>query len=94
MNQPPYPPHPPHPPHGIDRNPIKYLVLAGNYREFRNWLMDNEVHPQDALFVNNASVLWGRKFQPEETSLTVLPSFNERADAEDILQIARTRFIS
>jgi len=81
------------PTHGIDKNkdPLKYVVLAGNLREHQNWCGEKGVRPAEALFVATSQVLYGRKFNPP-TELVTVGTFYARNDAQEILEIAKSRF--
>jgi hypothetical protein len=76
--------------HGIDRNTLKYLVFAGNYRQFGLWCDDNNIAPGEALFVasrTNLLTVYG-----DEYILVRVGTFHLRPDAQDIMEEARVRF--
>lgn len=79
----PYTPH-----HGIDRGITKFVVFAGNLREFYDWQLEYKVRGEEALFVATPTTLVGRKF-PKDTAYVILGSFYGREDAQEALRLAR-----
>lgn len=77
--------------HGIDRSPIRFVVLAGNIREYRNWMAYNRVQPQETLFVSNSQILMGRKFDSLTTTFVEVGTFLSRQDAHELLAVLSTR---
>lgn len=78
----------PTPPHGIQRSPIEYVVFAGNYREFRTWLLASGVSQETALFVadkSNLTPLKGKK-----VNFVSIGSFHLRPDFKMIMEYARS----
>lgn len=86
------PPNTP-PSHGIDKNkePLKYVVLAGNMREFQIWLAENRISRNEALYVSNSQVLRARYFEPP-TKVIIVGTFHARKDSQEILAMVRTQF--
>jgi hypothetical protein len=78
--------------HGIDKNkdPLKYVVLAGNLREHQNWCADNGVRPAEALFVATSQVLYGRRFPPT-TKIIIVGTFHARNDSREIMAMVQSR---
>ena len=79
--------------HGIDKNkdPLKYVVLAGNLREHQNWCGEKGVRPAEALFVATSQILQGRTFPPT-TKAIIVGTFHARGDSREILGMAQARF--
>jgi hypothetical protein len=78
--------------HGIDRSPnqLKYLVLAGNIREFYVWQADNQVRGAEALFVSNSQMLRARKFPPT-IEVVMVGTFHLRQDHKEIMDMVKER---
>ena len=81
----------PEPKHGIQRAPLKYIVFAGNYREFRSWQLANGINGDEALFVANPANLTGLK-AGEDYHLVGIGTFHLRSDQKEIMEEAHRRF--
>lgn len=77
--------------HGIDRQPIRFVVLAGNIREYRNWCAYNGINPATALFVSSIDVLQGRQFTTQTTKFVEIGTFVHRADSREVVEVLRSR---
>jgi len=77
------------PTHGIQRHPLKYLVFAGNYRQFDLWREAQKIPEGEALFVASPSNLLGRK---GEFTLVKVGTFHLRPDAQEIMEAVRMKF--
>ena len=75
------------PPHGIERSPIKYVVFAGNYREFKVWQLENKVQDGEALFVADATNL--SSLRGKEVTFVRIGTFHLRKDFYTIMAYAR-----
>ena len=81
------------PPHGIYRNPLKFFVFAGNYREYRQWLEEKGVSPQESMFVANPENLLGYKeSEDDKATFIIVGTFHMRPDAQKIMTAARERW--
>ena len=69
---------------------VKYLVFAGNYRQFSLWAEDKSIPPEEALFVDSPANLLNR--YGEHFTLVKVGTFHLRPDAEEIMEEARVRF--
>jgi len=78
--------------HGIDRDPLKYVILAGNLREHQNWCSENGVRPAEALFVATSEILRGRSFPLSTTKIIIVGTFHARNDSREILAMVQSRF--
>lgn len=83
----------PPPRHGIDRTPIRFLVLAGNLREVHNWQDENEIPQGAALYVSGPEMLRGMQFKGDEVDVAVIGTFHLRKDAIEILDVMKTVFV-
>lgn len=77
--------------HGIDRSPVRFVVLAGNIREFRNWCVYNGITPNSALFVSSLDVLQGRQFDSQSTRFVEIGTFVHRSDSKEVVEVLRSR---
>jgi hypothetical protein len=64
----------------------KWVILAGNYREFMQWCVRNQVHPKDALFVAEPANLVGRTVHDHRWVRT--GTFLDRRDAQEVMELA------
>lgn len=76
------------PRHGIDNTPPKYIILAGNLKDFYLWQNANQIRGAEALYVATADVLRGRRY-PKATFIT-LGTFYQRPDHQEIIEVCRT----
>lgn len=76
--------------HGILRHPVKYVVFAGNFREFRVWQLASGVKNGDALFVGSLEKANLRALQNLDVKFVKLATFHLRSDAKDIMEYARS----
>lgn len=84
-------PHPhPHPSHGINRTPVKYVVLAGTIREFYNWQHQHGIKVEETFFVSHPQILMGKQWSAD-VEFVVVGTFTERKDAQEILTVLRTQ---
>lgn len=83
--------HPPTPPHGIQRRTLKYIVFAGNYREYRTWQLATGNGAEDSLFVASPTNLTSLK-AGGDYHLVFVGTFHLRSDREEIMEAARERF--
>lgn len=82
----------PPPKHGIDPASLKYVVLAGNMREFHQWQQRYQVQGGEALYVTNPHILLGRNFtENPDLRLIIIGTFHLRKDTDEILDELRTR---
>ena len=77
------------PEHGINRRPLKYLVFAGNYRQFNLWQTQCDIPPGEALFVSSPTNLLQVK---GEFLMVKVGTFHLRPDSLEIMKAARERF--
>lgn len=80
--------------HGIHRTPhtLKYLVFAGNYRQFGLWCDENNISPGEALFVAQRTNLLQLKGDDHHLIMVKVGTFHLRPDAQEIMEEARLRF--
>lgn len=84
------------PPHGIQRSTIKYVVFAGNFREFRVWQLAFGAKNGEALFVASASNLTHIEGQDQDqdqchtVTFVKVGTFHLRSDAKEIMEYARS----
>jgi hypothetical protein len=70
---------------------MKYLVFAGNYRQFKWWEEKyNTPRAGEAVYVADRSNLrnWGKK----QLTMVKVGTFHLRPDAKDIMNEAKVRF--
>ena len=79
--------------HGIDRTPIRYLVLAGSYSIYNKWKQQQEIPMGEAFYVSSAEVLRGRRFSHKEVKVVELYGFWDRKDANEIMTMIDERFL-
>lgn len=82
---------PPSSKHGIERTNLKYIVFAGNYREYRTWQLTTGNGAEDSLFVASPTNLTSLKADGDY-HLIFLGTFHLRKDREEIMEAARERF--
>jgi hypothetical protein len=81
------------PRHGIDREALRYLVFAGNMREYYQWCSDQGIPGNTALYVSNTSTLMGMKGADDDgIEFAIVGTFQQRQDAEELIDTATTRF--
>src|SRR4029079_128123 len=78
------------PSHGINRNRLKYLVFAGNYRQFHLWATDSTIQPGEALYVASPTNLRG--ISGDDIIMVKVGTFHLRPDSPQIMEEARARF--
>ncbi len=64
------------------------FVLAGNYRQFREWCRDHDVPPREARYIASADVLFGT---PQGVRYAVSGDPWTRYDYETIMDVLRVR---
>ena len=76
------------PTHGVDRHPLKYVCLAGNIREYYQWMRRHDIKEGEAMYASTPSVLHGL---PHESGITFhqVGTFELRKDALKILEVVR-----
>lgn len=70
----------------------KYFVFAGNYREFANWRNESAVKYEDAVFVNDPTVLLGLSenyLDENGATFIIIGTFHLRKDAKQLMEVAR-----
>lgn len=83
----------PNPEHGIDPQRLKYLVFAGNFREYRQWALTTGNLSGRALYVAHPENLMGLNAETNpDLKLVRIGTFHLRSDAQEILDIVRSRF--
>lgn len=67
----------------------KWVVLAGNYREYQQWCRRNVIHPRDALFVAESSNLGGRGRDLSTATWIRTGTFLDRRDVDEVMAMAK-----
>ena len=79
------------PSHGIQRRTLKYVVFAGNYREYRTWQLATGNGAEDSLFVASPSNLSSLNADGDY-HLIFIGTFHLRSDRKEIMDAAHERF--
>ena len=86
---------PPSPSHGINHATLTHIVLAGNFREYRHWLLASGVPTEKTLYVGDQTSLYiipadltGEK----GIKVVIVGTFHLRKDRNEILDMVRVRF--
>jgi len=78
------------PQHGINRHPLKYLVFAGNIREYKQWERERAIPYGESMFVAHSTNLHGISTENAEAlTYIIVGTFHLRPDAQEIMAAAR-----
>lgn len=62
------------------------IVLAANYRQFHQYLIEEEKHPKHCIYVSSMRNLNGKR----NWKITLLPGYYENTNAHDIIEYLET----
>ena len=64
---------------------IKYLILAGNYKEAKAWADSHKVKPANYLYIFSIKNLVGYRFNENQTELVMTGTYYKRSDLSAIM---------
>jgi hypothetical protein len=65
-------------------------IIAGTYREFKNWCRGNQIHPGACIYLDRLEKLGNRAIWPEDCVVKV-GTWAERSDLSEILAAVESR---
>lgn len=72
--------------HGITRHPLKYVCLAGNIREYYDWMRRHDIKEGESMYASTPTVLHGL-FPPNHNSGVTFHQCGTFLDRKDVFQI-------
>ena len=78
--------------HGIRPEKLKYLVFAGNFREYRQWMLTKGVLVEQTLFVTSPENLNRVSTADSDLVIAIVGTFHLRSNSQELMDTARKMF--